>query len=182
MVVAQPHGDYLAELEVRGRPSVSDLANLLAEAMRRPLTEGAHRPNRLHVRGRSQWTELFPHLAEIGIEVSVCQKLPKIKEAFEDYLRQMREGQRAGMLKPTAEQTTVEKLFPVIAKWVQGYGHIEIGDQEGFGFVVRALEYGGLAFEDDKPDTLAEALVALENRLEKWFREQGIELNEGETA
>jgi hypothetical protein len=27
-----------------------------------------------------------------------------------------------------------------------------------FGFVASALDYGGLAFEDDKPDTLAEAL------------------------
>jgi hypothetical protein len=40
--------------------------------------------------------------------------------------------------------------------------HIEVGDQEGFGFVARALDYGGLAFEDDRLDTLAEALAALE--------------------
>ncbi|HEY7328899.1 MAG TPA: hypothetical protein VH592_14745, partial [Gemmataceae bacterium] len=64
------------------------------------------------------------------------------------------------MVKPTAEQQSVEMLFPVIAQWVRGYGHIEIGDQEMFGFVVRALDYGGLAFEDDKPDTLAEAMAA----------------------
>jgi hypothetical protein len=43
-----------------------------------------------------------------------------------------------------------------------GYGHIEIGDQESFGFVVRALDYGGLVFEDDKADTLAEAMAVLE--------------------
>jgi hypothetical protein len=66
-----------------------------------------------------------------------------------------REARRAKMVKPTAEQATVEKLFPAIAQWVRD-GHIEIGDQEGFGFVVRALDYGGLVFEDDKPDTLGE--------------------------
>jgi hypothetical protein len=33
-----------------------------------------------------------------------------------------------------------------------------------------------LAFEDDKPDTLAEALAALEKGLRKWFKEQGIDL------
>ena len=77
--------------------------------------------------------------------------------------------------KPTAEQQSVEQMFPAIAQWVRG-GHIEIGDQEGFGFVVRALDYGGLAFEDDKPDTLAEALAALEKGLTKWFKEQGIEV------
>lgn len=64
-------------------------------------------------------------------------------------------------------------MFPAIAKWVNGCGHIEIGDQEGFGFVVRALDYGGLVFEDDKPDTLAEALAALEKGLAEWFRDAG---------
>ena len=59
------------------------------------------------------------------------------------------------MGKPTAEQQSVEQLLPAIAQWVRGYGHIEIGDQEMFGFVARALDYGNLAFEDDKPDTLA---------------------------
>jgi hypothetical protein len=175
MVVAQPHGDYLAELEVKGRPSVNDLATLLAQAMRRPFTEGAHRPRRLHVQGHRQWRELFPHLAELDIEVSVQQELPKVKEAYDDYLRQMRKASRAGMLKPSEGQATVEKLFPAIAKWVGGYGHIEIGDQEGFGFVARAIGYGGVVFEDDKPDTLAEALAALEKGLAHWFEEQGIE-------
>ena len=33
-----------------------------------------------------------------------------------------------------------------------------------FGFVVGALDYSGLAFEDEKPDTLVEALAALERR------------------
>jgi hypothetical protein len=58
-----------------------------------------------------------------------------------------------------------------------GYGHIEIGDQEGFGFIARALDYGGLVLEDDKPTTLAEALAALENGLTKWFKEQEIEVD-----
>jgi hypothetical protein len=175
MVIAQPHGDYLAELEVRGKPSVNDLATMLAQAIRRPFTEGAHRPRRLHVRGHRQWAELFPHLSELDIDVSVRQELPKVNEAYQDYLRQMRKAHRAGMLKPSADQATVEKLFPAIAKWVGGYGHIEIGDQEGFGFVVRALDYGGLVFEDDKPNTLAEALAVLEKGLAVWFEEQGIE-------
>jgi hypothetical protein len=82
------------------------------------------------------------------------------------------------MVKPTAEQQSVERLFPVIAQWVRGYGHIEIGNQEMFGFVVRALDYGGLAFEDDKPDTLAEAMAALERGLAEYFKREGIEREE----
>ena len=44
------------------------------------------------------------------------------------------------------------------------------------GFVARALDYGGLAFEYDKPDTLAEAMAALAKGLRKWFDEQGVGL------
>ncbi len=55
-------------------------------------------------------------------------------------------------------------------------GDIEIGDQEGFGFVVMALNYGGMVFEDDRPRTLAEAMAALEKGLRKWLEEEGIDL------
>ena len=65
-------------------------------------------------------------------------------------------------MKPTNQQAKVETMFPAIARYVRGYGYVEIGDQESFGFVVRALGYGGLDFEDDTPETLAEAMVVLE--------------------
>ena len=58
---------------------------------------------------------------------------------------------------------------------MRGYGYIEIGDQESFGFVVRAIGYGGVDFEDDTPETLAEAMAALELGLVRWFKEQGSE-------
>ena len=45
MVVA-PDGSFLADSHVEGRPTVNDLATLLAQAMRRPLTGKAHRPRR----------------------------------------------------------------------------------------------------------------------------------------
>ena len=47
---------------------------------------------------------------------------------------------------------------------------------EGFGFVVRALQYGGLFFEDDKSGTLPEAMAALEKGLNQYFEREGIEL------
>jgi hypothetical protein len=37
----------------------------------------------------------------------------------------------------------------------------------------------GLAFEDDRPRSLAEALAALEKGLRAWFAEKSIELDEG---
>jgi len=175
LVVTKRGELILAETQIEGRPSVNDLATLLAHAMKRPLIEGAHRPRRLHVRGHRQWQELFPHLEELGIKASVRQELPKVKAAYQDYLRQLREARRAKMVKPSAEQASVEKLFPTIAQWVKD-GHIEIGDQEGIGFVTRALDYGGLVFEDDRPATLAEAMAALEKGLLQWYKEQGIDL------
>jgi hypothetical protein len=177
MVVEKEDGSVLAELTVHGRPTVNDFATLLAHAMQRPLTGNAHRPKLIRLRGHHQWRELFPVLKKLGIEVSVERKLPKINEAYRDYLQDMREEQRAVMTKPTKEQMKVESIFPAIAKYVRGYGYIEIGDQESFGFVFRALGYGGLDFEDDTSETLAEAMVVLEAGLSKWFEEQGIELN-----
>ncbi len=174
--VVGPDGSLLAHSHVGSRPTVNDMTTLLAHAMRRPLAGKAHRPRRLHFRGHPQWRELFPHLEELGIKVAVHRELPKVQRAFEGYLRRQREIHRRGMVKPTAEQQGVEILFPAVARWVQGYGHVEIGDQETFGFVVRALDYGGLAFEDDRSDTLAEALAALEKGLRKWFEEQGEDL------
>jgi hypothetical protein len=72
---------------------------------------------------------------------------------------------------PSPEQAKVETMFPAIARYVDGYGYIEIGDQGSFGFVVRAIGYGGLDFEDDRPDTPVEALAALEVGLVGWFEE-----------
>jgi hypothetical protein len=81
-----------------------------------------------------------------------------------------------GPREPQDYRSNSADQFPAIAKYVKGYGHIEIGDQEGFGFVVRALDYGGLVFEDHTPSTLVESMTALEKALAKWFDEQGIDL------
>src|SRR5262249_26665196 len=48
--VALPRGGPLVSLPVEYTPTVNDLADLLADAMRRPLTGSARRPERLHVR------------------------------------------------------------------------------------------------------------------------------------
>jgi hypothetical protein len=42
-----------------------------------------------------------------------------------------------------------------------------------FGFVAGALDDGGLAFEDDRPDTLSEALASLERDLAEYFGRGG---------
>ena len=99
-----------------------------------------------------------------------------MQEVYEDFLRQMRRARSNLLILYTPGPTDAQRAFPAIAQWVQGHGHIEIGDQEGFGFIVRAIDYGGQVFEDEEPETLTEALAALENGLAKWFQEQGIEV------
>jgi hypothetical protein len=175
MVVA-PDASFLADSHVEGRPTINDMATLLAHAMRRPLTGKAHRPRRIHVRGHPQWKDLFPHLAELGIKVAVHRELPKVRRAYQGYLRQIRDASRVGMVKPTADQQGVERMFPAIARWVRRYGHIEVGDLEGLGFVARALDSGGVVFEDNKAETLAEAMASLERGLAEYFKGEGIEL------
>lgn len=177
LVVEQASGTVLAQTTIKGTPGVTDLADLLGNAMRQPLVGKAHRPSQVLVRKNPRWQELFPRLEEIDIEVVVESDLSGIKAAYQEHLLREQEARRAGMVKPTAAQLEVEKLFPAVAQWVRD-GHIEIGDQEGFGFVARALDYGGQVCEDDRPRTLAEALVALEKGIREWFREQGIEVEE----
>jgi len=47
LVVALPNGNPLVCLPVDYIPNVNDLADLLAAAMRRPMTEAAHRPQHI---------------------------------------------------------------------------------------------------------------------------------------
>lgn len=73
---------------------------------------------------------------------------------------------RSRML-PLPRQASMETDFPAVAKFVQTSGWIEIGKQEGVGFVARALDPGGLIFEARKLKALAEAMAALEKGLAK---------------
>ena len=176
VVVGQHDGSLLADLIVHGRPTVNDLATLLAHAMRRPLDGDARRPKIVCLRGQRRWKKLLPVLEELGIKVAIERNLPGIGKAYRALVQEMQEESRSRMVKPSSEQANVEAMFPAIAMYVRGHGYIEIGDQEGFGFVVRAIGYGGLDFEDDTPETLAEAMAALEAGLARWFRDQGVDL------
>jgi hypothetical protein len=176
VVAARPNGDPLHYLPVEYAPNVNDLADLLADALRRPLTGPARRPEHIRFRGNPRWEELFRHLNELGIATSIHEELPKVEEVYEDFLRQMRKASPGPIIIVSPGRGHVAEQFPAVARWVQGYGHIEIGDQEGVGFVIRALDCGGLVFEDTKAETLAEALTALEKGLARWFKDEGIEV------
>jgi hypothetical protein len=170
-----PKGDPLVLMVVEYNPNVNDLADLLADAMRRPLTGPARRPQHIHFRNNPRWEELYRHLNDLGIATSIQEELPKVEEVYEDFLREMRKASPGPFFMVSPGRGHIAEQFPAVAKFVKGYGHIEIGDQENVGFVVRALDSGGLVLEDNKAETLADAMVALEKGLAKWFEEERIE-------
>ena len=61
-----------------------------------------------------------------------------------------------------------EESFPAIAEWVRHEGWIEIGEQDGIGFVARVLDCGGLVYESNDCKSLGEALCSLEKGIADW--------------
>ena len=92
LVISHTDDFVLAHRPIEEPPTVNELARLLAEAMRRPLVEFAHRPRTLYIRERPEWVELLPHLRQVGIQV-VCQdSLPKWDDAFGDLYEKVPSG------------------------------------------------------------------------------------------
>ena len=90
MAVEREFGSLLAMEDVKcPPPTVNDLANLLGHAMLRPLTAGnRQRPRIIHLRDRSQWRELLPHLRQLGINVVLADDLPRFDEAVVEWMQQ----------------------------------------------------------------------------------------------
>ena len=153
-------------------PTVNDLADLLADAMRRPLTGSARRPEHLHFRANPRWEELFPHLKELGVEVTLRDDLPELEEVYLDFLREMRKASPGPVIMLSPRPADPGRQFPALAMWVQEGGWIEVGRQKEAGFVARALDDGGVAFENNSGTTLGEALAALEEALAGRFSHQ----------
>jgi len=116
------------------------------------------------------WDELIPHLHELGIEVEAAKRLKSYQSAMQEFRNELRKDQ------PTAEAPSgdMDNLYPTVAQWVKGCGWIEIGDQEGLGFTVKALDLGGVVFEDAECRSLAEALASLESGLVVAMKQRGI--------
>jgi hypothetical protein len=138
LAVALPRGDPLVYLLVEYSPTVNDLADLLAEAMRRPLTGSARRPEDLHFRANPRWEELFPHLKELGVGVTLQDNLPELEEVYLDFLREMRRGGGGPIIMLSPRPADPGRQFPALGMWVRESGWIEVRWKEA-GFVARAL-------------------------------------------
>jgi hypothetical protein len=58
-----------------------------------------------------------------------------------------------------------DEAFPATVRWVKAQGSIEIGFREGQGFVVRALDGGGIVFESQAGKSVGQTLTTLERRV-----------------
>ena len=170
LAVALPRGDPLVYLPVEYSPTVNDLADLLADAMRRPLTGSARRPVHLHVRANPRWDELFGHLKELGIEFTLRDDLPKLEEVHLEFLREMRKASPRPVIMLSPRPTDPGRQFPAIDLWVRESGWIEVGRRKEAGFVARALDGGGVAFENNSSTTLGEALAGRFGKQEAALR------------
>jgi hypothetical protein len=95
LVLSHSHENVLTQRTVEEPPTVNDLADLLGEAMRRPLFDFSHRPRCLYLRARPEWAELLPHLKQIGIEAVSQDRLPKWDRNFGDLLAQVEQARGA---------------------------------------------------------------------------------------
>lgn len=90
VVVSVTDGFIFADRFVESAPTVNDLAKLLADAMRRPFVERAHRPRSILLHPMPEWNELIPHLEELGIEVVTQKSLPKCEEEITIFIREVK--------------------------------------------------------------------------------------------
>lgn len=167
LVVCPPSGAILASDFCENLPTVNDLATLLAHAMRRPALGAASRPCLVRLPDNPAWAELLPHLRELGVEVETVQRL----KASQTALREFRQNLRKSRSSKAAPSDDIEQAYPAVAQWVQEFGWIEIGDRESCGFSVRALDCGGMVFEDTGCRSLAEAMASLESGLAAAMKE-----------
>jgi len=102
IVLSHSHENVLAQRTVEEPPTVNDLANLLAEAMRRPLLGFSYRPRSLYFRAKPEWAELLPHLKQVGIKAVAQDTLPKWDRNFGDLQAQVEQARMVAAGKPIA--------------------------------------------------------------------------------
>jgi hypothetical protein len=79
----------------------------------------------------------------------------------------------AGMKDANRQRWTFAELYPNVARWVRGYGWIELGDDLPGPAFVLALDEGGIIWQGEATyPTVDDALRALDAALATWMYEQ----------
>ncbi len=110
MVISHQSGSLLSQEILEHSPTVNDLAKLLADAMRSPLTDGDRcRPKAIRFRDNPEWEELFPHLKQLDIQVIVTEGLrawDEVARTFVAYLEHWR-----SMYRPEKHRDFTDELL-----------------------------------------------------------------------
>ena len=167
IVLTQPENFHLALLASEAAPGINDLASLLAKAMQHPWVMGKRRPAQIVLRNNTQWEELIPHLRQLKIEVIIQQELPLWDNAAAAYVQRMKASRKGREVPILTVLPKLDEAFRAVSCWVKSIGRIEIGVEEGEGFVVRAVDHGKrrVVFEDMHAQNLDDALISLERGL-----------------
>jgi hypothetical protein len=65
-----------------------------------------------------------------------------------------------------------EQAYPLVTRWVNEFGWIEIGDDNANESFIRALDEGGMVWEGRHTyPSLDEAMMDLEKGIAAWMRE-----------
>lgn len=77
------------------------------------------------------------------------------------------------MQKARDRQEPFAQAYPNVARWVRGYGWIEMGEDLPGNTFIQALDEGGLVWEGEATyPTVDDALRALDAALAKWMRDE----------
>ncbi len=82
LVVSRTHGGVLAHEMPEVAPTFELLWDILAQAMQHPAVGERHRPIELQVRQHEFWSELQPHLDEVGVKLEPGPNLDLFDEVF----------------------------------------------------------------------------------------------------
>jgi hypothetical protein len=107
---------------------------------------------------------LFPHLNELGVEVTVQDDLPELEEVYLDLLREVRKASPGPIIMLSPGPADPGRQFPALGQWVGESGWVEVGRRKEAGFVTRALDEAGVVFENNSGTTLAAREEALAGR------------------
>ena len=108
---------------------------------------------------------MIPHLRQLKIEVETQEELPLWDDAAAEYVRKLKATQVGRDVPIITVPQEFDEAFPALVRWVKTQGRIEIGVEEGQGFVVRALDGEGVEFEGKTGKSVGEALTALQRRI-----------------
>lgn len=129
LVTNAANGPVLAHAIVEESPSANHLWDTLLQAMQKPIAGQPHRPAQVQGRPDECWTILKPHLAEIGVELVLTDKLGEMDRVFDDLHQHLLGRLRPGMLDvPGVCPEHVGEFFEAAARFYQQAPWKTVGD------------------------------------------------------